>query len=575
MLNWRLMTEDEFNRIAEALIRRSVMEDNRGVDVKALDGRGGDGGIDLDARVERTGQLVSIYQLKFFPEGFSGEWAKARKPQIRKSFTRALGEEPPVWYLVVPRNLTPGERSYVRSLRAKRERPITRYLGATELDALLVRFPEIDSWAQREPLRTALEIANRPTAALSKPDDLGAELHNLSSGVGARSEYWDIDFSRSGDVITQRLIPKRPDAEEREPLSFTVTTDFAEHPELATAFQRSMEFGLTEPLVLPPAVVRELERHGPEWFAGRQGPGVLELHPNPTVLDEPSSIKVLGPADRVLAQRNAVSAQVTSGTRGGQLSLKLDDHISFTFMFNLRTPEEGQVEISSDVAGLSGTAAKRALRFLDIMSRAEKVVYTVGGHSNVAVIDTRDLAPDTFQVQLADDLAAIEDALQTTLRYPSSIDKLVDRIWARVVRHLLEGKVSLMPGVSGMNFVLSGDLDPGLEGLLESGGALRRGTDLWETKVFGQEVALSDVSMLMPSVTVEGAKEHLDALRAGRGEERKVNVVPRDGVAGILIWSPSLIGDMEVLEPTPWGLEGIKEHRQLRESPGNDASREH
>lgn len=85
MLNWRTMSEDEFNRIAEALIRRSVMEDSPGVDVKALDGRGGDGGIDLDATVERTGQLVSIYQLKFFPEGFSGEWSRARKPQIESA----------------------------------------------------------------------------------------------------------------------------------------------------------------------------------------------------------------------------------------------------------------------------------------------------------------------------------------------------------------------------------------------------------------------------------------------------------------------------------------------------------
>lgn len=572
MLNWRLMTEDEFNRIAEALIRQSVMEDNPGVDVKALDGRGGDGGIDLDARVERTGQLLSIYQLKFFPEGFSGEWAKARKPQIRKSFTRALDEKPPVWYLVVPRNLTPGERSYVRSLREKRERPMTRYLGATELDALLVRFPEIDRWAQREPLRTALEIANRPTAALSKPEDLGAELNHLAGGVGSRSEYWDIDFSRSGDVITQRLVAKRPDAEEREPLTFTVTTDFTEHPELATAFRRSMEFGLTEPLVLPPAVVKKLEQHGPEWFAGRQGPGVLELHPNPIVLHETSSVKLLGSDDRVLAQRKARSAQVTSGTHGGQLTLHLDDNIAFTFVFNRRSPEEGQVEISSDVAGLSGTAAKRALRFLDILSRAEKVVYTVGGHSNNAVINTRDLVPDEFQAQLAEDLSAIEDALDVTLRYPATIDKLVDRIWARVVRHLLEGKVSLMPGVSGMNLVLSGQLDPGLVGLLESGGALRRGTDLWETEIFGEEIALSDISMLMPNVKVEGADEHLDALRSGRGEDRKVNIVPRDGIAGILIWSPSLIGDMEVLEPTPWGLEGIKEHKQLREPTGDGAS---
>ena len=34
----------------------------------AIDGRGGDGGIDIDVTVKKTGQLVKILQVKYFPE---------------------------------------------------------------------------------------------------------------------------------------------------------------------------------------------------------------------------------------------------------------------------------------------------------------------------------------------------------------------------------------------------------------------------------------------------------------------------------------------------------------------------
>ena len=90
MLNWQTLGEEKFNRAAEMLIMRTVEAENPGLVVTAVDGRGGDGGIDLDVRVKKTGQLVAIYQLKHFPEGFAGEWGKSRKPQIKKSLQSAV-----------------------------------------------------------------------------------------------------------------------------------------------------------------------------------------------------------------------------------------------------------------------------------------------------------------------------------------------------------------------------------------------------------------------------------------------------------------------------------------------------
>ena len=565
MLNWLSMGEEEFNRIAEQLIRRSVMEDNPGVDVKALDGRGGDGGIDLDATVARTGQLIAIYQLKWFPEGFSGAWARARKPQIRKSFDVALQHDPPAWYLVVPRNLTAKERSFVRSLQEHRRRPMTRYIGATELDAMLVRFPAIEEWAQRNPLRSALELTGRSSAALCRPDDLHNEMRRLAARVSARSDYWGVDISMTGNVYTETLVALRPDAAEREPLTLTLNADFSEHRELGEAYKRTLEYGGTEPIVLPETVVKAFERHGPEWFAGPTEVGQLEFHPVAEVLDARTSVSLLGPDDRLLAQRTGVSAKLVRGLLGGQLIIDLGDNLTFTFVMSREEPGRGAVNISSEVAGLSGAAARRVLRFLSDVSRAERISFSVDGKSSAAVIDGHNLAPEPFVVELADDLAYIEEALNITLLYPEEIDTVHDRVWVRVVRRILEGKVSLVPGIDGMNAILSGDVEDGLIQLLESGGALWSQTRVWSIDLFGQTVQVDDVSTLMPHATVKDSEEHLVELRAGRGENRRIDIVPADGRAGVLIWSPSRIGDLEVLTPTPWGLTEIREHRQLRQ----------
>lgn len=273
MIDWRTISEGDFNRLAESLIRRTVEDDSPGLEVKAIDGRGGDGGIDLDARARKTDQLVSIYQLKWFPEGFSSDFGKARKPQIRRSFQAALTHDPEVWYLVVPRNLTPKERSFVRSLAGRRRRPRVRCIGAGELDDLLQQYPDLDEWAQRTPTRTALKEVGRESASLLKPTDLHTEVERISTKLRARSDYWDWNFSRHGDDHRYTLVPRRDDAPEREPLSINVAANFTDDPELGAAYQAAMDYGPTEPVKVPGQYVTQFEHVGPEWWAD-----VPELH---------------------------------------------------------------------------------------------------------------------------------------------------------------------------------------------------------------------------------------------------------------------------------------------------------
>ncbi|MEV7527559.1 hypothetical protein [Agrococcus sediminis] len=216
----------------------------------------------------------------------------------------------------------------------------------------------------------------------------------LARRIQPRSDYWDLNFSRTGSVYTETLVAKRLDAEEREPLRVTFVTDFSEHPELATAFRRSMELGLTEPLVLPADAMKEFERHGPEWFASKKVPGQLELHPAPLVINLPVVVTLLGQEDRVLARRTAVGARSTKGSNGGQIIIDLGDNITFTFVLDLEHRDEGRIEMASNVSGLSGTAAKRARRFLSELANVEKISCSIDGRVMVGATEGPRAAPE-------------------------------------------------------------------------------------------------------------------------------------------------------------------------------------
>ncbi|MCD9899667.1 hypothetical protein LUR56_05120 [Streptomyces sp. MT29] len=78
---WDRISQSHFDRVVEALVHRLYSET---AEVRAVNGRGGDGGRDID--VVQGGRL-RIYQLKYFPDGLQG---RGRRPSIKKSFKRAM-----------------------------------------------------------------------------------------------------------------------------------------------------------------------------------------------------------------------------------------------------------------------------------------------------------------------------------------------------------------------------------------------------------------------------------------------------------------------------------------------------
>ncbi|TQJ12942.1 hypothetical protein FB459_0322 [Yimella lutea] len=111
LIDWTTIGRERFERLIEALI---PYQHPHGTLVHPVDGRGGDGGIDalaIEPSEDTEGMvvyrddpgLVVVYQLKYFPDGFSGR-NKDRQQQIRRSLRQAIKNVPRMkkWFLVAP-----------------------------------------------------------------------------------------------------------------------------------------------------------------------------------------------------------------------------------------------------------------------------------------------------------------------------------------------------------------------------------------------------------------------------------------------------------------------------------------
>jgi Restriction endonuclease len=151
-VDWANLDQPKFDRIVEALVRHRFGEKAR-----AINGRGGDEGIDIAVTLD--GGRVWILQLKFYPEGFSSVWGK-RRTAIRKSFqTAAKKHSPAEWALVVPCLCTDAEHRYVTNLNGGLVPPKITVIDRDDLDAWMADAPSIDAHVQRTATSELREMA--------------------------------------------------------------------------------------------------------------------------------------------------------------------------------------------------------------------------------------------------------------------------------------------------------------------------------------------------------------------------------------------------------------------------------
>lgn len=105
-LDWTRIDRPLFDRIVDTILGR--IYGNRGF---ALDGRGGDEGVDYTVDNNKI-----IFQYKFFPDGSN---TASRRRQIKQSFTAAMMHQPREWIVVIPAKLLPAMRTYIVNLSAE------------------------------------------------------------------------------------------------------------------------------------------------------------------------------------------------------------------------------------------------------------------------------------------------------------------------------------------------------------------------------------------------------------------------------------------------------------------------
>ena len=558
---WDRLDEDTFNKSVEALLVAEYTGD--GLRAQAIDGRGGDGGIDIDVRVGRTDQLTHIFQLKHFPEGFSGGFRPRRK-QIKKSFEDAMEHQPPVWILVFPKNPTINERKFVSSMRGDRKVTI-RIMGAAELDGLLSKHPNMETYLSRDEAVEVLRAVNRPEAALAKPGDLHAEMARIQKGLDGRSQYWlsAVTIGPDGTYV-ETLHAKREDASEREPLSITIEAEFGPADEnLRKQFVDKLKYGGSGTTVLPERVIKQFRKIGPEWFAETSTGGELHIGGAGESVTETIKAELYDKKSVFLAQLSGTTKAIFRGHGGGTIENTFLGGLDLRWRFSDTFEEGGSVALEFDPAGATPREVRHALRFVKNLQPDTEIRLTVGEHPTIRVSlsNSIDVDPDHGLIELVEDLCIIEDKLDVTFRFPAEGADHTDRVWARAVVSMLAGKPVALPFRNSITATLSGTKDEGFELLLDKGVAIVVSHPEWGLEMFGATLRLGEVRLYTHHAIVPDRKKVVAAFEAGTAAGMKLNLRPVDGQPFVMYATAYMSTDPDAVVRTyPWGLTGIPEH---------------
>ena len=132
---WEDLGHEKYENMVATLLQR------RYENVQRIDGRGGDGGRDVQIVDPQDGAIIEIFELK----SFTRRMRKDRRRQVERSLKKAARLNPLQWTLVVPIDPTAGELEWFDKLR-KRYRFQLRWCGKTWLDEKMSECPDIRSY---------------------------------------------------------------------------------------------------------------------------------------------------------------------------------------------------------------------------------------------------------------------------------------------------------------------------------------------------------------------------------------------------------------------------------------------
>jgi hypothetical protein len=519
-IEWDRIGQPSFDRYVEALLYRTFAD---GGEVIAVNGRGGDAGIDVQVTTEAG---LRVFQLKYYPTGFPGS-VRGRRTSIKKSFNRAMQHDPVEWTLVVPCNLSPSERTYVNGLRGHRSVRVT-VMDRAELDSRFASYPDLEASFTRDQRREDAMIFNQERAMLLDPEDLAQRILALGIRADNVDPDWTWDFERQGGLVSRTLRAKHPRAHEVSPVSLTLAgRPEAMSADLKAALTRSLGFGIAEEVALPREAVESLTVKGPSWLAKTidDAEVVWRPLPRPTTPGETVEMAFLDGNGSVAARYTGTVNSTGSGGLGASIDADiLGARLQVMLPFHEGTPPT--LRYSFDLSGRSPSEATRALRLYQRLLRGGDFTLTLNGASAGSGTLPGNGSPDDLedvenQLLYLSDLDALQRHCENYFPAPFTLTG-TERIMIRVARLLTEGHCVVHPFLSTLTATLNGTRDPAIETVL--GGqpqCLRVTPPNFEVTIGDHILNIGTVHFLHPRVVASNGGEALQALNSGRGARAK------------------------------------------------------
>ncbi len=294
-----------------------------------IDGKGGDGGRDVQIVDGHDGPITNAFELK----SFTGRMDTGRRRQVEGSLKRAASLGPARWTLVVPIDPTPGEEDWFRKLGKGYSFPIEWY-GKTWLDEKMSAFPDIRRYflegTNDAVVRLLREIQKEQAIVTDVPDAMGRlrtlrerlnEIdphyrYELSTGREA-ADGWPTDVVFAVGFCDMRVdvYPKYLGATKDRPVTvnFKILVDTDDE-----TVQNALNYGLEA--TIPPHMVDSVTVDAPLGLGGDFTEAELSLIPINS-LDEPVTLLLdIMDGDTVLASMPVHLTERTSGLRGSTLT---------------------------------------------------------------------------------------------------------------------------------------------------------------------------------------------------------------------------------------------------------------
>lgn len=563
-VNWATLKREDFDRLIEALIHREHPDG----EVHVIDGRGGDGGSDVDV-IRQDGQRI-IYQLKYFPQGFTGPWVK-RRDQIKRSFKSIVDDEPYRWVLVSPNKFTPSEWAYVNGLPPTGHPTNITAWDQARLDSKLAKHPDLIGYLQRDnELERLTTLYRQETAVMTAPStDLAQRVTDLGSIIDTVDPNYTFNFSRRGSTTINELVAKHPRADEVSPIKIQFNAIADSGSQEDDSLHRILSFGARDSFTLSGDNIQDFKVTGTALLADLSNPSQIKFLPGPPGKPFPCMLDTQDEHGQRVRRFRGTIVYAGTGHDGRVLEFCFYDAVTLKVWISNETSKpvrcDCQLHAGADNITPQQVEAAAALSRAVVNGSALQFL-TPEGKPLMRLLSTPaavrdDFASEMLQLQqLAEDLIKVGDQLAGELAMPKEHSNL-DRILLRVLRRALEGKVSFHPLAEAYRATIQpGETHEHIDLFLNGKSSVaffqQNDPDIDE---LAQGLDVPRLSFWHPNVALENSEDELQELRDkhAAGEKVSVKLVSQDGTN----FRVYLIDRVKTGDTTeiPWNLEGIDE----------------